>query len=447
MDVTERTGNEPVRIAAQPPRNSATRIVVAAIALLAIIGIAWLVHARKSAATQKTGGPRGGAGMPVPILAGVVAQKDVPIYLDGLGTVQAFNTVAIHSRVDGQLQKIAFAEGQDVKAGEVLAQIDPAPYQAALDEMVAKRAQDDAQLANARVQLTRDADLLKQNIVAQQDYDTQQTLVNQLQAAVKADDAAIENAKVNLNYTTITSPIDGRTGLRQVDIGNIVKANDPNGIVIITQLHPIAVLFNLPEQNLREIQKQMANGPLTVLAVDRDNKTIIGRGQVSVIDNQLDTATGTVRIKATFPNEDLVLWPGQFVNIRLLLMVRKGAAVVPASVVQRGAEGPYAFEIKEDQTVQMQPVKVGPTEDGMTIIEAGLTPGERVVVDGQYKLQEGSKVRVTTPEGEGSAGAGARRGGTAGEGGQSKGVGRGNGHGKANQKENGARAQHQPGAQ
>jgi multidrug efflux system membrane fusion protein len=331
---------------------------------------------------------------PVPIIPGVVQQKDVPIYLDGLGTVQAFNTVTVRTRVDGQIVKIAFVEGQDVHAGDVLAQIDPAPYQAQLDQCVAKKAQDEAQLAVARLTLTRDKELLAGKILAQQDYDTQQAMVDQLDATVRGDQAAIENARVQLAYTTIASPLDGRTGIRMVDQGNIVHATDSNGLVVITQLRPISVSFTLPEQNLQQIQQHLPpGGAMTALALDRDNRATLSQGKLAVIDNLIDTTTGTIRLKATFANNDLKLWPGQFVNIRLLLETRQGP-VVPASVVQRGPDGDFAFVINNDLTAQVRKIKVAQIDRGQALIEEGLTPGERVVVDGQYKLQPGSKIKL-----------------------------------------------------
>jgi len=245
------------------------------------------------------------------------------------------------------------------------------------------------------VELKRDAELLAASIVSQQVYDTQKALVDQFDAAVKADQAAIDSAKVQLQYTTIVSPIDGRTGIRLVDQGNIVHANDATGLVVITQLRPISVVFTLPEQTLNDIQKQMAAGQLTVLAVDRDNSTVLSEGKLAVIDNQIDTTTGTIKLKATFPNGDLRLWPGQFVNARLWLTTRKDGTVVPASVIQRGPEGAYAFVIKDDSTVQIRPVKVSQIEQGQALIDEGLQPGERVVVDGQYKLQAGSRVKLS----------------------------------------------------
>lgn len=375
------------------------------IGLLVVGGMWWILH-RNKATDPKTASPYArGAMPPVPVVAGVVAVKDVPIFLDGLGTVQAFNTVTVHARVDGQLQKVAFVEGQDVRTGDLLAQIDPEPFQTAMDQAIAKKGQDEAQLANARVDLKRYEDLLAKEGVTQQVYDTQKSLVNQLEAVIKADQAAIASAKVQLAYTTIASPIDGRTGMRMVDQGNIVHANDANGVVVITQLKPISVVFTIPEQWLGEIQKASApGGDLMVQALERDNTTVLAEGKLAVIDNQIDTATGTLRLKATFPNADLRLWPGQFVNARLLLTIRKGSLVVPASVIQRGPEGAFAFVIKEDQTVETRPVKVAQIELGEALIEDGLQAGERVVVDGQYKLQRGSKVKMADASGPGGGG-------------------------------------------
>ena len=370
--------------------------LVVLIGVVGLLGWAWVRRQHAAAEKAGPGGGRGGmANVAVPVVPGVVEQKDVPIYLDGLGTVQAFNTVQVRSRVDGQVQRIAFTEGQDVKAGDLLAQIDPAPFQAQLDQNLARKAQDEAQLAVARLTLKRDDELLTGKILSQQDYDTQKALVDQLEATVNGDQAAIDNARVQLAYTTITSPIEGRTGIRQVDQGNIVHANDSTGLVVITQLRPISVVFTLPEQNLARIQEHLSGSePLTTLAVERDNHTTLGEGKLAVIDNQIDTSTGTIRLKATFPNEDLRLWPGQFVNVRLQLEVRKGCPVVPASVVQRGPEGTFAFVITNGTAV-VRPIKVAPqTEQGLALINEGLNPGDQVVVDGQYKLQAGSKVKL-----------------------------------------------------
>jgi multidrug efflux system membrane fusion protein len=297
--------------------------------------------------------------------------------------------------VDGQVDRIAFKEGQDVHTGDLLAQIDPAMFQAQVDQSVAKKAADLAQLSVARLTLARDAGLLTNKILSQQDYDTAQAQVEQLGAAVDADQAAIDNAKVQLAYTTIRAPLDGRTGIRLVDQGNIVHAIDSNGIVVITQLRPISVVFTLPEQNLPQIQRSMEeHGILTAFAVSRDNSATLADGKLAVIDNQIDSTTGTIRLKAEFPNPDLVLWPGQFVNVRLLLETRKGGAVVPASVVQRGPDGTFAFVITQDLKAEVRPIKVGRIDQGQALIDEGLSPGERVVVDGQYRLQAGAMVRL-----------------------------------------------------
>ena len=392
----EGAAENPQPTATKPPQASKGpwKLLIAVVVIVVVVVVAILAVKRKSsaaAANKSKTAARGGSG-PVSAVIGTVAKKDIPIYLDGLGTVQAFNTVTVRSRVDGQLLKLAFQEGQDVRAGDLLAQIDPDQYKTQVEQAEAKKAQDEAQLAFAQVELKRDADLLAAKIVSQEVYDTQKAQVNQIQAAVKADQAAIDNAKVQLNYTTITAPIDGRTGFRQADAGNIIRANDTNALVVLTQLKPISIVFTLPEQSLREIQRHQTQSEMTVLAVDRDNRTVLDEGKLAVIDNQIDTSTGTIRLKAVFPNEKLTLWPGQFVNARLLLEVRQGA-VVPASVVQRGPEGPYAFVVSEDMAVQMRKLKVGPVEQEQALIEEGLSPGERVVVDGQYKLQAGSKIK------------------------------------------------------
>ncbi len=364
--------------------------------LLGVSLVAWATHRRSEAPAGGGAGRRGQAG-PVSVVEGVVTTQDIPTYLDGLGTVQAFNTVTIHSRVDGQLVKVAFTEGQDVKVGEVLAQIDPAPYQATLDQATAKKAEDEAQLANARVDLVRYADLLKTDSITQQIYDTQKALIAQLEATVQADQASIDSARVNLDYTTIRSPIDGRVGIRQVDQGNLVHATDANGIVVLTQLRPISVVFTLPEQALTQLRPQ-ADTPFPVFAVTRDNTNTLATGALAVVDNQIDPTTGTIKLKATFPNNDLRLWPGEFVNARLLFATRTNGVVVPASVVQRGPEGPFAFVIDSNQTVSMRSLKVAQIEGGVALIDDGLQPGEHVVVDGQYKLVPGAHVRSAETE-------------------------------------------------
>ncbi len=316
---------------------------------LALAGGWFMWHRHQGAAAEAPGsgkGGRGGGGPmgPVPVVAAAVGQKDVPIYLDGLGTVQAFNSVTIRPRVDGQLETIAFTEGEEVKAGDLLATIDPRPFQSALTQAEAKKRQDEAQFANAQTILTRNTELLKKGALDKQTFDTSKSQADQLQATVQADQAALENAQTQLSYTQIASPIAGRVGVRQVDAGNIVRAGDPNGLVVVTQLQPISVVFTLPQQELPAVLERSGDGAaLPVRVFDRSNTRPLGEGTLAVIDNQIDQGTGTVKLKATFPNEDQRLWPGQFVNARLLLTTRKDAAVIAASAVQRGPNGTYAM--------------------------------------------------------------------------------------------------------
>ncbi len=387
-----------------PPSGAPSKRKRAAVTLLGVLlalGALWVAKTRWAAVAKKPAANARAESFPVPVVAGTVAQRDVPIYLDGLGTVQAFNTVTVHVRVDGQLEKLLFKEGQDVHVGDLLAQIDPSPFQAQLDQALAKRGQDEAQLNLQRVELKREAALLAAKIDSQDAYDQVAAQVKALEAAVNADQAAIESANVQLGYTRITSPIEGRVGIQLVDVGNIVHATDATGLVVITQLRPIEVIFTLPEQTLGEIQNQEIQGAPAVLAVDRDNRTVLDEGKLAVIDNQIDPTTGTIKLKAVFPNPDLRLWPGQFVNARLLVTTRKAGIVVPAPVIQRGPEGPYAFVIKPDATVEIRPVKVAQIQDGVALIDDGLSAGEQVVVDGQYKLQAHSRVKVA---GAGKAG-------------------------------------------
>jgi membrane fusion protein, multidrug efflux system len=365
------------------------RLILGIIGVLVLLAGWWSFQHRASpdaSSSTRTSGRRGGApGGPVPVVAGKVEQKDMPIYLDGLGTVQAFNTVTVHTRVDGALVQVNFSEGQDVKTGDLLAVVDPKPYQAALDQAKAQAALD-------QVTLKRQADLRARNVIAQQDYDT-------AVANAQKSKAAADAAQVNFDYCYIKSPIDGRTGVRLVDIGNVVHAADQIGIVVITQMHPISVVFTLPEQNLQEILNEGgANGGLKVQALDRGNTNMLDEGTLAVVDNEIDPATGTVKLKATFPNDDLKLWPGKFVNSRLVLTTRKDATVIPSSVVQRGPQGTYAYLIKPDKTVEMRPIKVAQTEGNLALVDDGLKPGEQVVVDGQYKLQPGAHVELTTPQ-------------------------------------------------
>jgi multidrug efflux system membrane fusion protein len=349
----------------------------------------------------------------IPVAVQSVERRDMPYYLTGLGNVTAFNTVGLKSRLDGQIVKIAFTEGQHVKQGDLLIEIDPRPYQVALEQAQANLARDQAQLKNARIDYDRYQGLFKDGVIAQQQFDGQRALVGQLEGTVQADQAAIDNAKLNLVYTKITAPVNGRVGLRQVDIGNMVHANDTTPLVVLTQLQPIAVVFTLPEDVLPAVAKHMKAGPLEVDAYSRDDKTRLETGKLLTIDNQIDLTTGTGKLKAVFENVDSALWPNQFVNVHLLLETRKGAIVVPAAAIQRGPQGTYVFTVKPDKTVAIQPVKVAFTQDTLTTIESGLAPGEMVVTDGQDKLQDGSRVEPhiastlanqKTPQTQGTAG-------------------------------------------
>ena len=364
-------------------------LIITGVLIACVGGTAWHLG-RQPARGMSTNTPQIQG---VPITAGVSATANVPAYLTGLGTVQAFNTVTVKVRVDGQLDKVNFTEGQDVKAGDVLAQIDPRTNQAQLDQAVAKKALDEATLANAKRDLERFTTLAKTNAVPMQQLDTQRSLVAQQEAQVKLDQGAIDNAKTFLDYCTIVSPIDGRTGIRLLDQGNIVHATDTTGLVVITQLHPISVIFSLPEDQLGEVFKEMAAGPMKVVATTRADQRPLAEGTLALVDNQIDQTTGTLRLKATFPNENNALWPGQFVNIKLLLRTLQGAVTVPSEAVQRGPDGMYVYAIKPDMTVAMQPVNVLQMADGTSVIEKGLAAGTRIVVAGQYRLQPGSHVR------------------------------------------------------
>jgi len=364
------------------------KIIVPAVVLIVVVAGGVIAFMPGSKSKPSTASP------PVPITAGMVEVKDVPVYLTGLGTVQAFNTVTVNTRVDGQLDKVDFTEGQDVKAGDVLAQIDPRPFQAALDLAQATKAKDQAQLANARIDLER---YQKAGTLAntQQQIDTQGALVKQLEATVQADQANVEAAQVQLDYTTIKAPLSGRTGTRLVDQGNIVHATSTTGLAVITQLQPISVVFTLPQDQLQEVVRQMRSTsiPLQVVALGRDNQQQLGEGTLQLVDNQIDQTTGSIRLKATFPNQNYTLWPGQYVNVQLLLRTLLQVVTVPSTAVQRSPDGMYVYVIKPDSTVAMQPVTVGQMSRNTSVIDKGLDPGTRIVVAGQYRLQQGSQIQ------------------------------------------------------
>jgi multidrug efflux system membrane fusion protein len=326
----------------------------------------------------------------------MVAQHDVPIYLTGVGTVIAYNTVVVHSQIQGQIVSINFTEGQSVKAGDLLAQIDPRPYQAQLDQVTATRDRDQAQLVNAQANLARYTQLGDKGWATPQLVETQTAQVAQLKAAIKADEALIEAAQVQLTYTKLTSPIDGVVGIRQVDIGNIIHPTDPNGLVVVTQIEPISLIFTLPETDLPKIQQQQekTKQPLTVLAYSQDNTIQLDQGTLGLVNNQILQTTGSIQLKANFPNKAHRLWPGQLVNARLLLDTRHDGLTVAASVVQQGPTGAYAYVINPNNTVEIRPVTVAQISEGQALIDSGLKANEQVVVDGQYKLQPGAQVTI-----------------------------------------------------
>jgi multidrug efflux system membrane fusion protein len=368
----------------------ASSIIAGFVLAAAAAGVGWyLMHPG-----AKPGNAAAGPPPAVPVTAVAVEARDVPVYVTGLGTVQAYNSVTVHVRVDGQLDQVAFKEGQEVHQGDLLAQIDPRPFQAALDQALAKQASDQAQLANAKLDLERFSNLANRQFASRQSVDTQKSAVAQLEAALRGDQAAIDNARVQLSYTTITAPISGRTGIRLVDQGNIVHASDQTGLVVITQLQPISLIFTLSQDRLPEVRRGVAEGPLKVVAYDRSDTTRLAEGTLELIDNQVDPASGMIRLKATFPNEDRALWPGQFVNARLTVAVHKDGLTVPAPVVQRGPQGTFAYLIKPDRTVEARPIKVTQIQDGVALIGEGLAAGDQVVTDGQYKLKPGSKVKA-----------------------------------------------------
>jgi len=332
----------------------------------------------------------------VPIVAGVVAQHDVPIYLSGVGTVIAYNTDVVRAQIQGQITSIDFTEGQAVHAGDLLAQIDPRPYQALIEQYTGNLERDQAQLTNAEANLTRYDKLGVQGWATPQLVETQKAQVGQLQAAIKTDQALIDAAKVQLSFTRLTSPIDGVAGIRQIDVGNIISPSTTNGLVVVTQLNPISLIFTLPETDLPKIQQQqqLTTTPLKVIAYNQDDTIELGQGVLGLVNNEILQTTGSIQLKANFPNELHRLWPGELVNARLLVDTRHNGLTVPASVVQQGPTGPYAYVVDPDDTVAIRPVKVAQISDGQALIDSGLQANETVVVDGQYKLQPGTRVTM-----------------------------------------------------
>jgi multidrug efflux system membrane fusion protein len=372
-----------------------TWMSIAVLAIVLVVSRA-ILRRSASAATRKTAEP-------VAVGTAIVSRADVPIFLQGLGTVQAFYTVTVTARVDGELQRVAFIEGQRVHKGDLLAQIDPRPNQAAFDQAAATKAKDEAQLANARRDFARYTELQPLDLASKQTFDTQRALVDQLAAQIKVDQAVIDNARTQLDYTRITSPIDGRTGIRLIDPGNIVHAADTTGIVVVTQMQPIAVIFTLPEEDLETVNEALAAGPVAVTTVARDGGEVLDQGTLTLIDNEIQQATGTLKLKATFSNSRSTLWPGQYVDARVLARTDHDALTVPTSAVQLGPEGPFTFVVKSDSTVEVRPLKLGPQTGAVTVVVAGLALNERVVTSNQYRLQAGTRVKLVSAASAASA--------------------------------------------
>jgi multidrug efflux system membrane fusion protein len=369
------------------------RVVVPAllIAALAAGGLLYFTHIHPLEKVEAAPTPP-----TVPIVAGTVAQHDVPIYLSGVGTVIAYNTDIVRAQIQGQIISINFTEGQTVHAGDLLAQIDPRPYQALIDQYTGNLERDQAQLKNAQANLTRYTTLGDKGWATPQLVETQQAQVGELQAAIKTDKALIEAAQVQLSYTRLTSPIDGVVGIRQIDVGNIISPSNTNGLVVVTQLDPISLIFTLPETVLPQIeqQQQKTKTPLAVLAYSQDNTTLLDQGELGLVNNEILQTTGSIQLKANFANKTKRLWPGQLVNARLLVDTRHDGLTVSAAVVQQGSKGPYAYVVNPDSTVAIRPIKVAQIADGQALIDSGLKADEQVVVDGQYKLQPGAHVTL-----------------------------------------------------
>ena len=376
------------------------RVMFLLVVALISVGVWWLAQSRRRPDIVTN---RPDHAQPIPVLVTAATRADVPIWLDGLGTVVAFNNVTIHSMIDGPLVDVLFAEGDEVQAGAVLAHIDPRPWQAALDQAVARKAQDEALLANARLDEARYGKLVAQNFISAQTADTARATVAQLAAQVRGDQAQIDTARTNLSYTTITSPNAGRLGIRQIDVGNIIHAADPSGLVVVTQLRPILVIFTLPQQTLPQVAATIAAGPVEVIALPQlaggPGAAPLDQGSVTALDNQVDSSTGTIRIKATFPNEKLLLWPGGFVNVRIRVRTLHDAVTVPPGAVQTGPAGPYAFVVTAGHA-RRRPVRVAYQDQTIVAIERGIDAGEQVVTDGASRLDDASPVQIEQPIGD-----------------------------------------------
>jgi multidrug efflux system membrane fusion protein len=381
------------------PKKSRRWVWIVLILLVAAAIVVYRMYSPSQPANaeqQQGGGGRGQGGGPVSVGTVTVQKKDVPFYLTGLGSVTALNTVTVHTRVDGEIMRVAFKEGQFVHAGDILVEIDPRPFQVALDQAEGQLAKDIASQNDAKVDLNRYQTLWQEGVIARQQLDSQQATVGQFDGAIQSDQAQIANQKLQLTYSRITAPISGRVGLRLVDSGNIVHASDANGMLVITEVQPISVIFTLPEDNLQQVVTEMRNRQLAVEAYNRDNNAKLADGMLQTIDNQIDQNTGTIRFKAQFTNSDLSLWPNQFVNIRLFLNVRKDALVIPSAAVQKGAQETFVYVVKSDNTAEYRPVQVDFSQGNDSVIRSGLQAGEQIVVDGQDKLQNGTRVAVRT---------------------------------------------------
>jgi membrane fusion protein, multidrug efflux system len=365
-----------------------TLLVWGAVALVLVLGWLWL----KPRAKQGNKGPPA-----VAVDVATATAQDVPVYAEGLGTVQAFYTVQVTARVDGQVEKVAFTEGQDVKKGTLLVQIDARPFQAALEGAIAARDKDKATLANAHLDMDRYQLLAPEDLASKQTVDTQKALIAQLGAQIKGDEATIDSARTQLDYTTIRSPIDGRTGIRQVDPGNIVHGANSTNIVVVTQLEPISVIFSLPEEQFSQVSAALHRGPVQVMALSRDRNEKLDTGTLELIDNQIDQTTGTLRLKATLPNKERHLWPGQFVNMQVLTQVEHQALTIPESALERGPDGLYAYLVGPDSKVSVAQLTTGVTHEGRVVVAKGLKAGDQVVTSNQYRVQPGSLIKANPP--------------------------------------------------